>query len=155
MNALLLLALVACSGAPKDPKPADGSPAHSGDTSPAAHSGETGPAGPVGPAMAHASPDAGTLCFACHLCGNDGAGTLETTHWVCVDCHRGPDGAIPEELQSDCGCGTLDCSTEPPTLECEDCHLVDGTNGMPSSQHMNELCSTCHAEGEGALSPRP
>lgn len=160
MRALLLLLLVGCSDAPKDVAPAEtAAPKHTGAAhTGAAHTGtphtaETGHAVIVGPAQGHVSPPDDTMCFACHLCGNDGAKTLEVTHWVCVDCHRGPDGSVPEEVQSDCGCGALDCSTEPPTLPCGDCHVVDGTNDYPSTQHMNDLCVACHAAGEGALRP--
>ncbi len=165
MRSLLFLALLACAGgsqdgspkeseaSPETGKPHTGSPHTGSQHSGSPHSGESGSEGPMGPAQAHAEPTDGTMCFACHLCGNDGAETLETTHWVCVDCHRGPDGSVPEEVQSDCGCGALDCSTEPPTLGCEGCHVLDGTNGYPSTQHMNSLCSECHTPGQDAARP--
>lgn len=152
---ILLLFALACSGGTTDkgaPVETGQSQTHTGET---ASTGETSDsnAGPIGPSQAHAEPTDGVLCFDCHLCGNDDATTVETTHWVCVDCHRGPDGSVPDEVQSGCGCGALDCDTTPPTLPCAECHVVDGTNGMPSAQHMNGLCDACHAAGTSAPAP--
>ena len=143
---IALLLLLAC-GSPTQPKDTSGtSPtetAHTGET--ATHSGDTSA---LGPAMSHDPPTGGAMCFDCHLCASGDAPAVEVTHPVCVTCHRGPDGSVPDEVQSGCGCGALDCSTTPPTLGCEDCHVEAGDNGYPSSGHMNELCLACHPHSQ-------
>lgn len=136
----------------------DSGPAHTGDTAPV-HTGDTDPAhtgdstvdtqgdtatGVPGPDIPHDLPSDGAMCFDCNLCGGDEEGVLELTHYVCIDCHVGPDGSVPEELQDSCGCDTLDCDAVPPVLGCGDCH-TDGSNDLPSAQDMNDRCmGGCH-----------
>lgn len=143
MHIFSLFLLVAC-GTPKDSQP---QPQETGKADTSETGGHTGADIVPGPAMPHEAPTAGAMCFDCHLCANDGASALEVTHWVCVGCHKGPDGSVPDEVQSGCGCGALDCSTDPPTLGCADCHLTESKDGMPTSDHMNELCTGCHVHG--------
>ena len=97
-----------------------------------------------GPPLSHADPTEGVMCFDCHLCANEGAEALEVTHYVCRDCHTGPNGEVSDDAAGFCGCGDLDCSVDPPVLGCENCH-TDGTNGYESAEQMNEHCSHCHA----------
>ena len=155
MRSLSLLLLLACSGGapPKETAPPESKApdsAHTG-TSDSAGAHDTAPY-IEGPVMEHAPPDALGLCFDCHLCATEDAPVLETTHWVCVSCHRGPDGSVPDEVQSDCGCGALDCSADPAVVPCNDCH-TDGTNGQIPATEMNELCSHCHAAAPSRPAP--
>lgn len=157
MRTLVLALLIACK-TPKDTgKPASETGKGGSHDSEVPHETSDSHAAEVvpGPSMPHEAPTGGAMCFDCHLCANEGASALEVTHWVCVDCHKGPDGSVPDEVQSGCGCGGLDCSTDPPTLGCADCHIEDGSNGYPTSGDMNEHCSICHEQGEIPAKPSP
>ena len=102
-----------------------------------------------GPAFTHERPSEGLMCFDCHICATNEAPAMETTHYVCNDCHTGPNGEVTDEAVGQCGCGDLDCSTTAPTLGCNGCH-TDGTNGYDSAEFMNLLCEHCH---ENQLGP--
>lgn len=147
---ILLFALACTTPKPSVEQPAADSPSvdstpETGEGGETAHTGETGAAGP---AMRHEPPTGGVMCFDCHLCADDETPAVEVTHPVCVSCHKGPDGSVPDEVQSGCGCGALDCGTTPPTLGCSDCHVEAGDNGYESSGHMNDLCLACHPHGQ-------
>ncbi len=146
----ILLFALACS-TPKpstdstSDSPSQDSHAETGTGGETAHTAETGT---MGPAMGHDAPTGGIMCFDCHLCATGDTPAVEVTHPVCVSCHKGPDGSVPDEVQSGCGCGALDCGTTPPTLGCSDCHVEAGDNGYESSGHMNELCLACHPHAQ-------
>ena len=121
----------------------DSSPTHTGDSA-----GDTAPEDP-GPDVPHEMPTDGAMCFDCHLCGGEDKGTLDVTHYICVDCHVGPNGSVPEELQDSCGCDAIDCDADPPVLGCNECH-TDGKNDQLSADEMNETCTSggCHQPGD-------
>jgi len=96
----------------------------------------------------HAEPKPGKLCFDCHLCASHGAKPIDNTHFVCNHCHD-ENGEL-NTTGSDCGCGDLDCDTDPPILTCGNCH-TDGCNGVASAEQMNGLCDFCHIEPEGGI----
>ncbi len=95
----------------------------------------------------HAPPKPGVLCYDCHLCADHGAEPIDNTHFVCNHCHDGETGEL-NETGSDCGCGDLDCETDPPILTCGNCH-TDGCNGMIPADVMNGECDFCHVDPEG------
>ena len=131
------------------PHPADSSADSPGDSS-TGHSADSSdsPVEPAGPDIPHEHPVDGAMCFDCHICGGEEQGHLEVTHYVCVDCHVGPDGSVPEELQDDCGCDGVDCDADPAVTNCGDCH-TDGSNDTSTAADMNRLCTVgCHLAGE-------
>jgi hypothetical protein len=85
-----------------------------------------------------------TSCYECHLCGQTPGAEVDKQHFVCNYCHSEPDGSVPPEGHgSACGCDGLDCSTDPPVLECAECH-TDGCNGYVSAQVQRDHCLYCH-----------
>ncbi len=121
----------------------DSNPGHTGDSQ-----GETAPENP-GPDIPHVVPGGGSMCFNCHLCGEDDVPNLDVSHYVCVECHVGPDGSVPEELMDTCGCESIDCDADPPVVGCDECH-TDGKNDLLTSDEMNDLCmGTCHQPDDG------
>ena len=56
------------------------------------------------------------------------------THAVCTYCH-GPDGAVVHKPGEEPCEWQMDCNTEPPQVNCDDCHTVEW---------VNDLCEECH-----------
>lgn len=78
------------------------------------------------------------MCVVCHRCGTDGtidtrAPTIDRSHDVCKSCHL-PDGSLVIHGEAACEF-KMDCSTVPPTVNCNACHTV---------QYVNNLCEACH-----------
>ncbi len=91
--------------------------------------------------MMHGTPNerAEQMCVVCHTCGSDKtisatAPLIDRTHDVCNSCHA-PDGSV-EVHESEEGCEwKMDCDTNPPIVNCNDCHTVE---------YVNDLCERCH-----------
>jgi len=98
-------------------------------------------AGPTPPAMSHGPPNeaAGQMCVVCHSCGHDGPNQVpapiidNSSHGPCTFCHE-PDGSVV--FHGDAACEwEMDCSAQPPVVNCVDCHTV---------AWVNDLCEDCH-----------